>query len=239
MPELPRGLRIAATWLDQIRAATGVEPDQATIDRVAGRAFWDRPCIDCGVPVGTPHTAGCDVAVCQEHGEQRLGCSEDHDCGLDVWDGVMPDVEEAVEYGFFGYWEWEEPGSGDLLGGPWVECGPEHPSALPARHVVRDRTVWDSRRHRNILVDVAAARFIADLNTGTMGHVPDVIELWQPSPLDARFAPDAWDEQVGQPILITLPGPPPSTVTRVLRAAVVEPGGAGVRLTLDAKDEDE
>lgn len=51
MTELPRGLRIAATWLDQIRAATGVEPDRATIDRVTGRAFWDRPCPEsCALP---------------------------------------------------------------------------------------------------------------------------------------------------------------------------------------------
>lgn len=119
-PNLPRGLRIAEAWLDHIRAATGQEPDPATVQRVTGECHWGRPCGSCHSELGEPHADGCSVARCLHTGLQRLDCpGARHDCGEQVWDGVWPGSSEAIEYGWF-----IDRESGRA-------CGPEHPHAIP------------------------------------------------------------------------------------------------------------
>jgi len=59
-----------------------------------------KTCPDCGVAPGAHHTDNCDVARCLATGLQRLGCSESHDCGLDIWTGRWPGEEECEEFGW-------------------------------------------------------------------------------------------------------------------------------------------
>lgn len=161
MPELPRSLRVATAWLEQIRAATGAEPDQATVDRVTSDCHWDRPCGDCAAEIGQPHTDGCDVARCMWTGEQRIQCDgldghcncEDdngydpdgytihtcgqvpHGCGSQIWDGMWPGTDVGVEHGLYSYFD-----------GGWHECGPEHPQASPDLSCWRQLADWDRGR---------------------------------------------------------------------------------------------
>lgn len=162
---LPRGLRIAAAWLDQIRTATGIEPDQATVERIRADCFRDRRCRDCAALIGRPHEHGCDVENCQWTGIQWIQCGgytdnplcrcaddenydEDgytihtcgqspHDCGSQIWDGVWPGYAECVEYGWYSY-----------FAPPWRQCGPEHPQAGPDLNRLRFDCDWDRERRR-------------------------------------------------------------------------------------------
>ncbi len=170
---LPRGLRIAAAWLDQIRA-TGTEPDPATIARIQTDCHRDRPCSDCGAEIGQPHEHGCDVERCMYTGGQWIGCGRytdehgtplcdcdehenhdaggytihtcgqaPHDCGSQVWDGVWPGYEECVEYGLYC---WFEPGVG------FHGCGPQHPQAgVDLNSLNGGLARWDRERGRFVL----------------------------------------------------------------------------------------
>ena len=169
--DMPRGLRIAAAWLDQIRAASyGIPPYQPTIDRVVSMCHSSEPCNDCGAPVGTAHREDCDVARCLHNGRQRIQCDggicdEDcdttdpygraqheafhgegpHECGLELWDGVWPGYEECVELGLYCFF----PG----LGVGYIPCGPEHPEAMPDLNRLPRATVWDRDRQRRVARD--------------------------------------------------------------------------------------
>lgn len=165
---MPRGLRIARAWLDQIRA-TGVEPDPAAIERITADCYRNRPCRDCAAPLGSPHDHGCDVEQCMFTGEQWIACGgtsdwrlcdcEDdsgydaggstihtcgqarHDCGSQIWDGVWTGYEECVEYGLYSYFD-----------GGWHACGPEHPQAGPALSLLHTGAArWDRERGRWVM----------------------------------------------------------------------------------------
>ncbi len=175
--DTPRGMRIAAAWLDQIRAATHhARPDQADTDRIVKECYRERPCNDCGAPIGTPHIGDCDVARCLHNGRQRFQCdggtcdadcdsgdfySRAHhntfhangphdDCGADIWDGVWPGTEECVQLGWYSYFV----GQNDIS---WVPCGPEHPAATPDLNRLGFSTTWDRERQRWVAPDKAEA----------------------------------------------------------------------------------
>ena len=127
-----------------------------------------KPCNDCGASVGEPHGHGCDVARCMWTGQQRIQCGgslaaaccavlrtagrEDlaadlayhlglddpnHDCGKDIWTGRWPGEAEAEEFGWFVRW-----------GPPWIECGPDHPDALPNLNRLAVDATWDREAKR-------------------------------------------------------------------------------------------
>ena len=138
---LPRGLRVAEAWLGQIRA-TGAEPDPANTERIRHWCHDPGPCNDCGAAHGHAHEDGCDVARCLFTGMQRLACYGRHDCGRDVWDGCWPGIQEAVEFGWYSYFE-----------PPWRACGPEHPQGAPDLNRINPlHCEWDraARRWRMI-----------------------------------------------------------------------------------------
>jgi hypothetical protein len=167
--ELPRGLRVAQAWLNQIKAATGQEPDADTVKRVTDDCFRNRPCRDCGVDLGEAHIPGCDVPRCLQTGIQALQCDgyyepsgrrvcdcadedddgylvhvcglEPHECDGQVWDGCWPGTEECVEYGLYSYFD-----SG------WHPCGPEHPQGSPDLNVLHTGlATWDRERGRWVI----------------------------------------------------------------------------------------
>lgn len=70
------------------------------------------------------------------------------------------------------------------------------------------------------------------------GQGPSRFTAWQPAPADARFDLHAFEAQIGQKILVTLPGTPPRSVERVLKAAVVAADGSSVELTFEAEATD-
>ena len=157
------GLMLACVWLDQIRERTNLEPSDEQTKRITDECFRNRPCRDCGVPIGQPHSDGCDVPICLWTGIQRLQCDglddpcdcEDangysvegytihtcgqqlHDCGRQIWNGVWPGYSECIEYGWF---TWFQP--------PWHECGPEHPQAVPDLTRLHRSCDWDRIRGR-------------------------------------------------------------------------------------------
>jgi hypothetical protein len=65
------------------------------------------------------------------------------------------------------------------------------------------------------------------------------IKMRMPSPSDHRFAPDAFDNQIGTLMLVTLPGAPPESVYRKLLSATVHDGGVFADLELDGDDFEE
>lgn len=165
---LPRGLRIADLWLDQIRAATGTEPDSATIERIIADCFRNRPCRDCAAKIGEPHHHGCDVERCQctgdqwigcggytdEHGSPFCDCADDenydadgytiHTCGQDPHD-CGSEVWDGVWPGYeetigFGWFTWFAP--------PWRDCGPEHPQAVPNLTRLHLECDWNRGKRR-------------------------------------------------------------------------------------------
>ncbi len=137
---VPRGLRVAQAWLDQIRAQTERDPTPEDVERIRRWCFDPGPCNDCGAQHGEAHADGCDVARCLWTGGQRLQCAGGHDCGQDVWDGCWPGVAEAVE---FGWYSWFEPGK------PWHRCGPNHPQAGPDLNRINVLFCrWDRERRR-------------------------------------------------------------------------------------------
>lgn len=171
---LPRGLRVAAAWLDQIRQATGAEPDPATIARITADCHRDRPCRDCAAPIGQSHEHGCDVERCMYTGTQWIGCggwtdahgsplcdcddAENYDadgytihvCGLsphDCGSQVWDGVWPGVEECVeYGLYCWFEPGVG------FHGCGPEHPQASPDLNTINGGlSRWDRGRGRFVL----------------------------------------------------------------------------------------
>lgn len=176
--DMPRGRRIAAAWLDQIRAAVcDIPPDQTTVDRVVSWCYRALPCTDCGTPLGAEHLDGCDVARCLHNGLQRIQCDggecdedcenttvgygrayhddyhgEDgpHDCGREIWDGVWPGTEECIELGWFCHFV--GPGLG------YIPCGPENPSAMADLNRLLSRATWDRDRQRWVAPDGKAAQ---------------------------------------------------------------------------------
>lgn len=174
---LPRGVLVAAMWLDQIRAV-GTEPDPSTIARITADCHRDRPCDDCAVERGQQHEHGCDVERCMYTGGQWIACggytdeygspvcecadlendgangrtvhvcgARPHDCGSQVWDGVWPGYGECVEYGLYTYFD-----------GGWHACGPDHPQASPALSLLHTGLAeWDRERRRWFLKPEHAA----------------------------------------------------------------------------------
>ena len=55
-------------------------------------------CPDCAVAVGEPHFRECDLARCLETGLQR--CTDEHDCGRDVWTGWWPGLLDCEQLGW-------------------------------------------------------------------------------------------------------------------------------------------
>lgn len=135
-PQSPPGLRVAETWLSQIRAL-GIKPDAATAKRIRRECFWNRRCQDCRAALGQPHELLCGVARCAWTGMTRIGCRRmydgkvPHDCGRQVWDGVRHGTQEAVDLGL--YITDDGPRS----------CGPAHPSAIPDLKAVYRCAEWD------------------------------------------------------------------------------------------------
>jgi hypothetical protein len=138
-PTEPRGVRIARMWADQLRHARhGVGPDNDEARKILDHCYRNRPCNDCGAPIGSPHEHGCDVERCQYTGIQWIQCGgydgwwtcdcddihacgrAPHDCGSEIWDGVWPGIEEAVEFGWY-----------SMFAPPWVRVGVEWPGATP------------------------------------------------------------------------------------------------------------
>jgi hypothetical protein len=158
--ELPPGLRAANIWLDQIRTL-GIEPDQATIDRVTADCHWDRPCGDCAAELGQPHADGCDVARCMRTGEQRIACNGRHDCGSQIWEGMWPGQDVAIEHGFYSY-----------FGDGWVNCGPEDPRASPDLSCWRFNANWDQDAGRWTL----DAGYVAYLHNRRQVHARGPLE---------------------------------------------------------------
>lgn len=149
MPDsLPPGLRAANLWLDQIRAL-GIEPTEADIERITGICHMDGPCPGCRVGLGSAHTAGCDTAICQDNGRQRLACAESgHHCGNDEWTGLRARIAEAIELGLYVRWTGPsliEVAAGADPWGEWVACGPEHPEARPDGTSLLRYADWDPR----------------------------------------------------------------------------------------------
>lgn len=91
-----------------------------------------KPCGGCGVQPGERHD-GCDVARCAATGEQWIQCGgELHEfkgnqygehegtCQPDIWTGQWPGEAEAIEFGWYSYFD-----------RGWHQCGPDHPGATP------------------------------------------------------------------------------------------------------------
>lgn len=108
--------------------------------------------IDCG---GTSDFRCCcdDDNGYNADGDTIHTCGQvPHDCGSEVWTGVWPGYAEAIEYGWFC---WFGP-SPELRIGPftvpagrtWLECGPEHPEAVPDLTRVIQLCNWDREQRR-------------------------------------------------------------------------------------------
>lgn len=89
-------LEMGAARLKGMNKAMNDDSTQSTVPRdgVFLLEFQDT-CPDCGVAVGQSHLkdsvdGGCDIARCLVTGQQRLMCDRDHDCGHDLWEGVLP-----------------------------------------------------------------------------------------------------------------------------------------------------
>lgn len=95
-----------------------------------------RACGDCGVPPGTAHIDGCDVARCMATGEQRLQCYLDHDCGADVWTGQWPGDAECQEFGW-----WVQDRCAEGLG--FVPCAADAPGAVEDLNRLVYDAEWD------------------------------------------------------------------------------------------------
>ena len=76
----------------------------------------DRPCQDCGVEPGQPHSPGCDTARCLVCGGQRLTCCCEGGDG-DVWDGMWPGTKTCHEELLI--CRWDGPTDRGLPAGEW------------------------------------------------------------------------------------------------------------------------
>lgn len=93
----------------------------------------EKRCRDCGVLPGMQHDQGCDVARCISTGEQWIQCpGEEHEyhgrvygeheglCLPEIWTGTWPGEAEAIEFGWYSYFDHG-----------WVRSGADHPGASP------------------------------------------------------------------------------------------------------------
>jgi RNA polymerase subunit RPABC4/transcription elongation factor Spt4 len=118
----------------------------------------DEHCPDCGTSISKPHDAACDVARCLWTGSQRLACEamhrvlnpgDSHDCGHDTWTGVWPGFVEAIEFGWWTYWDGPDHERGwDYRGQGWVRCRPDHPEAIPDLNRLITEARWDRAEGR-------------------------------------------------------------------------------------------
>lgn len=102
---------------------------------------YQHTCPSCSVVVGVRHRPACDVARCETHGNQYARHTPK--CRPTTWLGYFPATLEAVEYGFFCYWD------NDLR--TWVPCSAGHPEAMPDLNRVVTEADWDPRTERFIL----------------------------------------------------------------------------------------
>ncbi len=101
-------------------------------------------CQDCGAQPGTPHSTGCDTAICLQTGYQRLSCPRDHDHGRDIWTGRWPGHAECDEFGWYS----------KLTSDGWVRCSPDEPGAafdLNRLHSLPGEARWDAGARRWVL----------------------------------------------------------------------------------------
>lgn len=104
----------------------------------------------------------------------------------------------------------------------------------------RERLVHeDPELAASIRQGIAEAENGETVYRGTFAQYLDTFALLQPSPVDARFDQDSWAHLEGKPITVTLPGPPPQTVERILRSARVNEDGSEVELELVKADGDD
>lgn len=84
-------------------------------------------CHDCGAKPGEEHQSGCDVERCSECGGQWISCHcpthARHDPKLAKWTGDWPGEKEAVERGWFSFF--------DQRAMRWVRCTGDTPGARP------------------------------------------------------------------------------------------------------------
>lgn len=111
----------------------------------------DLRCGDCGVAIGEPHAAYCDVARCLWTGRQRIQCTGvgaegRHDCGRQVWTGLWPGAAECREYGLYARLV---PGQG------WIPCSPDHPDAMEDLNTLFTKARWDRNSARWVLREEA------------------------------------------------------------------------------------
>lgn len=137
--------------VDPIAATRGLFDRCRTCGHALASPLHARPCNDCGVPVGTPHQQGCDVARCTVTGHQRIQCEGElhvyngreygeHEgaCGDDIWTGAWPGV---IACAALGWW---------CVGPPWRACSPDHPDASPDLNRLAVEARWNPATQRYV-----------------------------------------------------------------------------------------
>lgn len=183
--DIPRGLQVAHNWLGQILATGRILDDTTVERitshcfrnrpcRDCGAAIGEPH--DGGCDVARCLYTGYQRIQCGGYDEPMIlhqcvpGIEPDydadgyivhtcgialHDCGAEVWDGVWPGTQEAVEYGWFSYFapttEQKEAlaafGLEPVKSG-WVRCGPEYSEAMPDLNRVVMECDWDREQRR-------------------------------------------------------------------------------------------
>lgn len=94
--------------------------------------------IGCG---GMTEFKECDCEAVLGSAGKELNYAEDHvcgqvphDCGSEIWDGIWPGYEAAVEFGWYSLFV-------PALG--WARCGPEWPGASPDLNRIHSECIWD------------------------------------------------------------------------------------------------
>lgn len=108
-------------------------------------------CPECGVDPGLRHEDGCDVARCSATGEQWIQCGgelhmfsgreygeHEGQCLPDIWTGTWPGEAEAIEFGWYVYFDHG-----------WHQCTADHPGAEPDLNRINAAYLtWDRARER-------------------------------------------------------------------------------------------